>query len=72
MRDMSLTWQWLVQILMKVIFPLLDLITPAIKVELNAFLINLYKKALSTPNAWDDLFVGMLLDIVGIQRPPDA
>ena len=69
---MGITWKWLIQILMQVLLPLLELISPAIKAELNGFLTELYRKALTTPNAWDDLFIGMLLDILSIPRPPPS
>lgn len=70
MKVMSITWKWLIKIFMSILSPILEVISPTIKAELNAFLTELYLKALSTPNAWDDLFVGMLLDILAIPRPP--
>jgi hypothetical protein len=59
-------FKWVIQIFGGIIGQM----TPAILAELKAFLTELYKKALATPNPWDDFAVGMLLDILGIPRPP--
>ena len=59
-------FKWVIQIFGGIV----GRVTPAIAAELNAFLTNLYQKALATPNPWDDFFVGMLLDILAIPRPP--
>ena len=58
--------KWAAQILTGII----GQATPAIASELNVFLTNLYKKALATPNPWDDFLIGMLMDILAIPRPP--
>jgi hypothetical protein len=70
MKDMGISWKWLIQILVNLIGPILSLISPAIKAALNEFLTNLYLDALKTPNPWDDFLVGLLLDILAIPRPP--
>jgi hypothetical protein len=57
---------WVIQIFSGII----GQVTPTIKTELNEFLTSLFKKAVATPNPWDDFFVGMLLDILAIPRPP--
>lgn len=67
---MSVTWTWLLNLLLPILGKLIDLISPAIKAELNTFVTNLYLKALATPNPWDDMLVGFLLDILAIPRPP--
>ena len=59
-------FKWIAQIFAGII----GQATPAIVAELNVFLTNLYKKALATPNPWDDFVIGMLLDILAIPRPP--
>lgn len=59
-------FKWVIQIFAGII----GQVTPGIIAELNVLLTNLYKKALATPNPWDDFLVGMLLDILGIPRPP--
>lgn len=70
MVDMSATWVWILEVIGKVVIPILNLITPEIKDALNKFLTDLYLKALKTSNPWDDLFIGMLLDVLAIPRPP--
>jgi len=67
---MSITWQWLIKLIVPFLTQLLTLVSPSIKAELNDFATQLYLKALATPNAWDDMFVGFLLDILAIPRPP--
>ena len=59
-------FKWVIQIFGGIIGQM----TPAILGELNAFLTNMYKKALATPNPGDDFAIGMLLDILAIPRPP--
>jgi len=66
---MAISWQWVIKIIMSMLGPILSLISPVIKAALSEFLIELYKKALATENPWDDMFIGMLLDILGIPRP---
>ena len=58
--------KWVAQIFLGIIGQM----TPAIIAELNLLLTSLYKKALATPNPWDDFAIGMLLDILAIPRPP--
>lgn len=49
--------------------PILKAVTPMIADLLDDSLIKLYKKAESTENPIDDLFVGFLLDILDIDVP---
>ena len=67
---MSVTWTWLLNLVLPILGKLIDLISPAIKAELNNLLTQLYRKAVETPNPWDDMLVGFLLDILAIPRPP--
>lgn len=67
---MGISWKWLIQLVVGVLGPILGLISPVIKAALNEFLTKLYLDALKTPNPWDDFFIGMLLDILVIPRPP--
>ena len=59
-------FKWVIQIFGGIIGQM----TPTILAELKEFLTALYKKALATPNPWDDFAIGLLLDILGIPRPP--
>jgi hypothetical protein len=67
---MSLFWQGVIQAALRIFTSILGMATPVIKAELSEFLTQLYKKALATPNPWDDFAVGLLLDILAITRPP--
>jgi len=67
---MNVFWGMVFNWVIKIFGGLVSQVTPAISAELNAFLTNLYKKALATENPMDDFFVGLLLDILVIPRPP--
>lgn len=67
---MSMSWKWLIELILSVLGPILAQISPVVKAALSEFLTRLYLDALKTPNPWDDFLVGMLLDILGIPRPP--
>jgi hypothetical protein len=69
---MSLTWTWLLNLLVPLLGQLIKLVSPAIMAELGALATQLYLKAMATPNPWDDMLCGFLLDILGIPRPPPA
>jgi len=67
---MNIFWAGIFKWVAEIFAGLVVQVTPAIKAELNDLLTSLFKKALATPNAWDDFFIGMLLDILAIPRPP--
>lgn len=66
----AVVWVTILGIISQALAPLITVITPVIKDELNKFMTELYKKALVTPNPWDDFFIGLLMDILAIPRPP--
>jgi len=59
------------QILMKLVKEVFELIMPKlsshIRELLTAYLNDLYKKARETSNFWDDFFVELLADVLGIE-----
>lgn len=63
---MSITWKWLWPILVPVVGQLLDLLTPAIKAQINEFLLGIYEKAKMTENPLDDFVMGYILDLFNI------
>jgi len=67
---MNVFWGSILKYVFQIFAGIIGQMTPSIIAELNAFLTGLYKKALATPNPFDDFAVGMLLDILGIPRPP--
>ena len=66
---MGISFNWLIKILATVLSPMISILTPMIKEALVAFLTDLFKKALVTENPFDDFFIGLLLDVLGIPRP---
>lgn len=67
---MNVFWGSILKYVFQIFAGIIGQMTPSIVAELQGLLINLYKKALATPNPYDDFAVGMLLDILGIPRPP--
>ena len=67
---MNVFWGKVLMWIAQIFAGIIGQVTPGIILELKLFLINLYNKALATPNPWDDFAIGMLLDILGIPRPP--
>ena len=62
---------WIINLLINALGSILPVLTPMIKDSLSAFLTDLYKKALETPNPWDDFVVKFLLRILSIPVPGD-
>jgi hypothetical protein len=67
---MNAFWSGVLGYVAQIFGGIITQVSPMIKAELNAFLTQLYLKALATPNVFDDFAVGMLLDILAIPRPP--
>lgn len=67
---MNVFWAGILKYIAQIFAGILLQISPVIKTELNDFLTQLYRKAVATPNVWDDFGVGLLLDILAIPRPP--
>lgn len=63
------SWGWLIKLIAIVLKPLLKAMTPTIEGEMEKALINVYKRALETPNPIDDLAMKFILDIVDIDIP---
>jgi len=60
---------WIVNLLIQIFATILPVITPAIKKELEEFLMGLYNKAHETPNPWDDFLLKFLLRMLNIPVP---
>lgn len=67
---MNVFWAGILKYVLQIFAGIILQMTPTFIAELNDLLTQLYKKALSTPNPWDDFAVGMLLDILAVPRPP--
>ena len=59
-------WQWLVPILVLILKPIVNALTPIIREEIEKAVKSWYPKALATPNPWDDFLVGFLAKILKI------
>lgn len=67
---MNVFWSGVLKWVMQIFAGILLQVSPAIVSELSNLLTNLYLKALATSNPWDDMAIGLLLDILKIPRPP--
>lgn len=63
------TWVSVIKIIAIILSPLLAVVSPMIKKFLGEQLQDLHRKALATDNPVDDLFTGLLLDLLSIPRP---
>lgn len=62
---------WVINLLINALGSILPALTPMIKEALTSFLTDLYKKAVETPNPWDDFVVKFLMRILSIPVPGD-
>ena len=65
--EINMTTNFFLSLALKVLTPLLSLVTQPIKDELTSFVKNLYIKAKNTESPIDDLFVEMLAKILSIE-----
>jgi len=66
----GISWSWLINVLVAIIGPLLNIITPKLREELAKLLTTFYVKAKSTDNPWDDFLAEFLLRALGYPVPP--
>lgn len=67
---MNFFWSGIFKMVAEILGKIIVNVTPSLVASLKEFLALQYLKSLETPNAWDDFFFGMLLDILSIPRPP--
>jgi len=60
---------WVISLIVSVLGPLLNLITPMLKEQLTSFVVSLYEKAKETSNPIDDIFVRFLAAVLAIDLP---
>lgn len=65
----GINWTWIVNLLVTVLKPIVGIVTPIIREELEKALLKLYAKAEASDNPWDDFLVEILLKILGIPVP---
>ena len=64
-----MTWSLIVGLVLKLVTPIMSVVTPTLRHELQDWLVEYYKRAEETSNPWDDILAGFLLDVLGIPRP---
>ena len=65
----GVSFTWIINLIISALGSILPVLTPMIREALTAFLIDLYKKAIETPNPWDDFVVKFLMRILSIPIP---
>lgn len=69
MPNPGVSFTWIINLIISALGSILPVLTPMIREALTAFLSDLYKKALETPNPWDDFVVKFLLRVLSIPIP---
>jgi hypothetical protein len=67
----AVTWTIFLEIAVRVLKPLLKLVTGELRVLLSDFVVKFYWKAQKTENPWDDFLASLLLEILGIPVPSE-
>jgi hypothetical protein len=62
----AVSWPWIVNILVLILKPIVNALTPIIREEIEKAVKAWYPKAVATPNPWDDFLVGFLAKILKI------
>ena len=65
----GVSWYWLINMVVNVLRPLVDIVSPTLRKELEDFLIGYYHKAIATENPYDDFLARFLLRIFAIPIP---
>ena len=63
----AVNWGWLVSLIVVVLKPIVNALTPMIREEIEKAVKLWYPKALATPNPWDDFLVSFLAKILKIE-----
>jgi hypothetical protein len=66
-KETNMSMNWFITIAVKILSPIVSLLTAEIKGELHGFIKNLYEKALKTDNVFDDFFIKLLADVLQIK-----
>lgn len=67
----GINWTWIINLIVTVLKPIVAIVTPIIREELEKALLKLYAKAEATDNPWDDFLVEVLLKLLGIEVPTE-
>jgi len=63
------SWWWLINLVVSILRPLVDIVSPTLRKELEDFLIDFYNKSMETENPYDDFLARFLLRIFAIPIP---
>ena len=66
---MAITWKVIVSMALKLLIPMLKVVTPVLVQELKSGIQQFYLKALETDNPWDDLLAEFLMEILSVEKP---
>ena len=66
MANPGISWDWLLALLAALIKPILDVITPVIRTELDKWTYDMLKKARETPNPWDNWLFEIIRKLLGL------
>lgn len=69
MPNPGVSFTWIIHLIISALGSILPVLTPMIREALIVFLTDLYKKAVETPNPWDDFVVKFLMRILSIPIP---
>lgn len=67
----GISWTWIINLVVTVLKPIMSILTPMIREELEKFALKFYAKAESTDNPWDDFLAEFMLKILGIPVPTE-
>ena len=60
---------WVLTLLLPIVQRVLVAISPEIRKQLENFAKDLWGKAQATPNPWDNVLVGILYAVLGLETP---
>jgi len=66
---MKIQWGFAISLIISLLKPIMGVISPKLRTELEEFLKDYYKKAMETENPWDDFLANLLLHIFGVEKP---
>lgn len=67
----GISWTWIINLLVTVLKPIMEILTPMIRAELEKLVVKFYQKAEATDNPWDDFLAEFLLKMLGLPCPPE-
>lgn len=71
MAASAVTWGVFLDIAIRVLKPLLKLLSAEVRTLLTDLVTKFYAKAKTTDNPWDDFVAGLLMELLGIPVPEE-